>query len=94
MSLIYGYVAKLILESEFQHKGNKQTKKREFSANLVFFFFFFFFFCWQEQIQKIKILKILQRKGFKNSCTKLSSLGQEPTFNIQVTKIHALTRVE
>ena len=31
-SPIYGHVAKLFLESEFQHKGNKQTEKREFSA--------------------------------------------------------------
>ena len=28
----YGHVTKLFLESEFQHKGNKQTKKRKFSA--------------------------------------------------------------
>ena len=32
MSPTYGYVTKLFLESEFQHKGNKQTKKRKFSA--------------------------------------------------------------
>ena len=28
----YGHVTKLFLESEFQHKRNKQTKKRKFSA--------------------------------------------------------------
>ena len=28
---------KLFLESEFQHKGNKQTNKREFTANLAAF---------------------------------------------------------
>ena len=28
----YGHVTKLSLESEFQHKENKQTKRREFSA--------------------------------------------------------------
>ena len=28
----YGHMAKLFLESEFQCKGNKQTKKRKFSA--------------------------------------------------------------
>ena len=31
-SPIYGHVTKLLLESEFQHQGNKQTKNREFSA--------------------------------------------------------------
>ena len=31
-SLAYEDVAKLFLESEFQHKGNKQTIKRKFSA--------------------------------------------------------------
>ena len=30
-------VAKLFLESKFQRKGNKQTIKRKFSANLVVF---------------------------------------------------------
>ena len=34
----YGHVTKLFLESEFQHKGNKQTKKREFSAKSCVFF--------------------------------------------------------
>ena len=29
MSPIYGYVTKLFLESEIQHKGYKQTKKRK-----------------------------------------------------------------
>ena len=28
MSPSYGYVTKLFLESEFQHKGNKQMKKK------------------------------------------------------------------
>ena len=28
----YGHVTKLFLDSEFQHKGNKQMKKRKFSA--------------------------------------------------------------
>ena len=31
-SSTYGHVTKLFIESEFQHKGNKQTKKHEFSA--------------------------------------------------------------
>ena len=29
-STTYGHVTKLFLESEFQHKENKQMKKREF----------------------------------------------------------------
>ena len=37
MSPIYGYVTKLFLESEFQHKGNKQTKKIEVSAKSCVF---------------------------------------------------------
>ena len=37
MSPIYGYVTKLFLESEFQHKGNKQTKKTKFSAKSCVF---------------------------------------------------------
>ena len=45
----YGYVTKLFLESEFQHKGNKQTKTRILSKILRV--------SWQEQIQKIKSYK-------------------------------------
>ena len=37
MSPTYGYVTKLFLESEFHLKGNKQTKKREFSAKSLGF---------------------------------------------------------
>ena len=33
----YEYVLQLFLESELQHKGNKQTKKREFSAKICRF---------------------------------------------------------
>ena len=51
MSLTYGYVTKLFLESEFQHKANKQTKNANSQQNLAVFFF------WQEQTQKIKIFK-------------------------------------
>ena len=29
MSPTYGYVTKLVLESEFQYKGSKQTKKKK-----------------------------------------------------------------
>ena len=32
MSPTYGYVTKLFLESDFQYKGNKQTKKSELWA--------------------------------------------------------------
>ena len=46
MSPTYGHVTKLFLESEFQHKGNIQTKKNANSLqNHVVFF-------WQEQILK------------------------------------------
>ena len=37
MSPAYGYVANLFLDSEFQHKGNKQTKQRELSAKFCGF---------------------------------------------------------
>ena len=37
MSPTYGHVAKLFLESKFQHKVNKQTKKRKFSVNFAVF---------------------------------------------------------
>ena len=73
MSPTYGYVTKLFLESEFQHKGNKQTKKTQIRSNILRF-------SWQEQIQKIKIFKYYTEKDKKNIWTKLSSLGQEPTF--------------
>ena len=67
MSPTYGYVTKLVLESEFQYKGNKQSKKRKFSAKSCGF-------SWQEQIQKIKLFKYYAKKD-KNIWTKLSSLG-------------------
>ena len=34
-SPIYGHVAELFLESEFQHKGNKQTKNAHSQQNLA-----------------------------------------------------------
>ena len=34
MSHTYGYVIKLFLESEFQHKGNKQTKEKNANSHL------------------------------------------------------------
>ena len=72
MSPTYGCVTKLFLESEFQHKRNKQTNKTQILSKILRF-------SWQEQIKKIKICKYFTEKD-KNSWTKLSSLGQEPTF--------------
>ena len=60
MSPSYGYVTKLFLESEFQHKGIKQTKKKKtriLSKILRV--------SWQEQIQKIKIFKYYTEKDKK-----------------------------
>ena len=37
MSPTYGYVTKLFLESEFQYKGNKQTKNANSQQNLAVF---------------------------------------------------------
>ena len=50
MSPTFGYVTKLFLESEFQHKGNEQTKKTRILSKILRV-------SWQEQIQKIKIFK-------------------------------------
>ena len=56
MSPTYRYVTKLVLESEFQHKGNKQTKKKTQILSEIFQF------SWQEQIQKIKLFKYYTEK--------------------------------
>ena len=75
MSPTDGYVTKVFLDSEFQHKGNKQIKKKlEFSAK-----------SWQEQIQKIKLLNYYTEKD-KKYLDKLSSLRQEPTFKTVANK--------
>ena len=37
MSPIYGHETKLFLESEFQHKGNKQTENANPQQNLAVF---------------------------------------------------------
>ena len=37
-------------------------------------------FSWQEQIQKLNLFKYYTERTKKNFWTKLSSLGQEPTF--------------
>ena len=57
MSPTYGYVTKLLLESEFQHKGNKKTKNANSQQNLAF--------SWQGQIQKIKFFKYYTKKDKK-----------------------------
>ena len=58
MSPTYGYVTKLLLESEFQHKGNKKKRKNANSQqNLAF--------SWQGQIQKIKLFKYYTKKDKK-----------------------------
>ena len=51
-------------------------KKREFSAKSCGSLS-------REQIQKMKIFKYYTEKDKKNIWTKLSSLGQEPTFKYQ-----------
>ena len=58
MSPIYGYVTKLFLESEFQHIGNKQTKKTRILSKILWF-------SWQEQIQKIKLFNCFTEKDKK-----------------------------
>ena len=73
MSPTYGYVTKLFLESEFQHKGNKRTA--QILSKILRF-------SWQGRIQKIKIFKYYTEKDKKNILTKLASLGQEPTFKL------------
>ena len=37
MSPTYGYVTKLFLDSEFQHRGNKHTKNTNSQQNLAGF---------------------------------------------------------
>ena len=82
MSPTCGYVTKLFLESEFQHKGNNQTKKRKVSAKSCGFL-------GRNRFIKKKYLNTTQ-KGIK-----VSSLGQEPTFNTIKSKpiIVRVTRV-
>ena len=74
-------MTKLFLESEFKHKGNKQMKKKKkkmnSKQNLAFFSV--------ATVLEHQTIQILQRKGQNKIWTELSSLGQEPTFN--VTKI-------
>ena len=66
---------KTFLDSKFQHKGNKQTKKGEFSAK----FQNFALFSAASDSENI-IIQILHGKRETEIWTVLSSLGQEPTF--------------
>ena len=77
MTPTYGYVTKLFLESEFQHKGNKQTKKRKFSAKSCGFL-------GRNRFSKQKYLNTTQKR-IKNIWTKVSSFGQEPTFKVALS---------
>ena len=69
----YGQVRKLVLESEFQQKGNKQMKKMRILSKILRF-------SWQEQIQIIKLFKDYTEKYNNKIWPQLSLLGQEPTF--------------
>ena len=60
-------MTKLLLELEFQHKGNKQTEK----------------FSRQEWIQKITLFICYTEKDKNKSWTDLSLLGQEPTLKTE-----------
>ena len=80
MSLTYGHVTKLFIESEFQHKGNEQTLKKQILSKILQFSL-------QKQIQKMKLFKSYTEKDKKKPWTKLSSLGQEPTFKGSVIEL-------
>ena len=67
MSPAYGHVTKLFLEWEFQHKGNKQRNAIS-QQNLAVY------------LAKTDSENTLQERT-NNKLTKLSSLGQEHTFN-------------
>ena len=67
-----GLLAKLFLESEFQCKGNKQTKKRKFSAK-------FCSFLGSNRFRNYNY-SYTTRKRTNKKMTELSWLGQEPTF--------------
>ena len=74
MSPTYGHVSKLVIESEFQHKGNKQTKKTRILSKILRF-------SWQKQIQIIKLFKYYTEKDNNKVWPQLPLLGQEPIFN-------------
>ena len=68
-----GHVKKLFLESEFQHKGNKQATKNVNSQENIAF-------SSAATDSDHRIIQIIHKKGQNNIWTELSSLGQEPTF--------------
>ena len=68
----YGHVTKVFLELEFQHKGNKQKKKGEFSAKSCIFL-------GRNRFREQNYLNAKQKRT-KKYWTDLSLLGQEPTF--------------
>ena len=70
----YGHVAKSFLESEFQSKGNKQTKKRKFSTKSCGFL-------GSNRFRNNNYLNTTRKRTNKKNWTKLLSLGHEPTFN-------------
>ena len=65
-----GHVTTLFME--FQHKGNKHTKKGEFSAKPCGFL-------GRNTFRKLNCLNATQNRK-NNNWTDLSLLGQEPTF--------------
>ena len=69
----YGHVTKLFLELEFQHKGNKQTKKGLLATNSCSFL-------GRNGFRKYKLFKCNTEKDKNKNWTDLSLLGQEPTF--------------
>ena len=78
----YGHVAKLFLESEFQHKGNKQMKKCKFSAKSCGFL-------GSNRFRNNNYLNTT-RKRTKKIWKKLLSLGQEPTFKDNFERFSSL----
>ena len=78
-------MTKLFLETEFQHEGNKQTKKREFSAKSCGF-------PGRNRFRKFNDVNTTQKRT-KIILDKLSSLGQEPTFHEKKNNMNKLNRV-
>ena len=72
----FGHMTKLFWESEFNHKRNKQTKKRKSQKTFAVFS--------AATDSKIKMIEILLRKGQKKIWTELPLLEQEPTFKITI----------
>ena len=64
MSPTYGHVInKQFLGSEFQHKGNKRTKKKIIKKKQTRILSKILRFSMQEQIQKIKLFKYYTEKS-------------------------------